>query len=181
MTSQTLAPSCTNLDIGAYDATRAAVAANPPAGRGTFTTITTWADGARARTVARSFAVETDEPAPLGGTDRAVDPMELLLASLGTCLTIGWVTGAAKRGLDFRSLVIRVEGDYDLAGYLALDGEVRPGFSTVRYSVEVDTDAEPAVLEDIRLAAEATSPMFDNVARPTPIEARIVTPAAAAG
>ncbi len=119
MTSPTLAPSCANLDLGAYDTTRAAVAADSAAGRGSFTAVTTWTDGARARTVARSFAVETDEPAPLGGTDRAVDPMELLLAALGTCLTIGWVTGAAKRGLDFRSLVIRVEGDYDLAGYLA--------------------------------------------------------------
>lgn len=179
MTSQTLAPSCTNLDVGAYDTTRAAVAADPSAGRGSFTTVTTWTDGARARTVARSFAIETDEPAPLGGTDRAVDPMELLLASLGTCLTIGWVTGAAKRGIDFRSLVIRVEGDYDLARYLALDQDVRPGFSLLRYTVEVDTDAEPAVLDEIRRAAEATSPMFDNIARPTPVEARVAASAGA--
>ena len=176
MTSQTLAPSCTTLDLGAYETTRAAVAADPAAGRGTFTTVTTWTDGARARTVARSFAIETDEPAPLGGTDRAVDPMELLLASLSTCLTIGWVTGAAKRGIDFRSLVIRVEGEYDLQGYLALDEQVRPGFSSIRYTVEVDTDAGAAVLDEIRRAAEATSPMFDNVARPTPIEARVVAP-----
>lgn len=179
MSSPILAPSCTNLDLGAYDATRAAVAADPSAGRGSFTTLTTWTDGARARTVARSFAIETDEPAPLGGSDRAVDPMELLLAALGTCLTIGWVTGAAKRGLDFRSLLIRVEGSYDLAGYLALDEDVRPGFSALGYTVEVDTDAEPAVLEEIRRAAEATSPMFDNIARPTPIEARIVAAAGA--
>ncbi|MDA8203976.1 MAG: OsmC family protein [Chloroflexi bacterium] len=179
MPSQTLAPSCTNLALGACDTTRAAVAADPAAGRGSFTTVTTWTDGARARTVARSFAVETDEPAPLGGTDRAVDPMELLLASLGSCLTIGWVTGAAKRGLDFRSLVIRVEGDYDLAGYLALNEDVRPGFSSLRCTVEVDTDAEAAVLEEIRRAAEATSPMFDNIARPTPIEPRIVASAGA--
>jgi len=47
--------------------------------------------------------------------------MELILASLGTCLTIGWVTQAAKRGVDFRRLEIKVEGDYDLRGYLAID------------------------------------------------------------
>lgn len=181
MTSQTLAPSCTNLDLGAFETTRRAVAADPAAGKGSFTSVTTWEDAARARTVARSFTIETDEPAPLGGTDRAVDPMELLLAALGTCLTIGWVTGAAKRGLDFRSLVIRVEGDYDLAGYLALDEDVRPGFSSLRYTVEVDSDAEAAVLEEIRRAAEATSPMFDNIARPTPVEARVVASATAGG
>jgi putative redox protein len=35
---------------------------------------------------ARSFTIETDEPAPLGGTDKAIEPMELLLAAVGTCL-----------------------------------------------------------------------------------------------
>ena len=90
--------------------------------------MTAWEDGTRARTTARSFSIETDEPKPLGGTDRAVDPMELLLASLGTCLTIGWTTQAAKRGVDFRALRIEVNGDYDLRGYLDLDDAIRPGF-----------------------------------------------------
>ena len=91
-------PSCTNLDLDALRATTDAVTASPEAGRGSFSSVTRWEDGARARTTARSFVIETDEPAPLGGTDAAVDPMELLPAAVGTCLTIGWVTQAAKRG-----------------------------------------------------------------------------------
>lgn len=143
------------------------------AGTGSFGTVTRWEDGARARTTARSFSIETDEPAPLGGTDAAVDPMELLLASLGTCLTIGWVTHAAKRGVDFRDLSIEVEGDYDLRGYLAIDEHVRPGFGAVRYTVHVDSDADQATLDEIRHAAERTSPMFDNVLNGTRVEAHI--------
>jgi uncharacterized OsmC-like protein len=164
-----MAGSCTTLDLSAFDATREAVAQDPSAGLGTFTTETRWEDGARARTVARSFTIETDEPAPLGGTDAAVDPMELLLAAVGTCLTIGWVTQAAKRGIDFRDLRIDVTGDFDLRGYLALDDEVRPGYTNVRYTVHVDSDATPEQLEEIRLAAERTSPMLDNVKAPTPV------------
>lgn len=64
--------------------------------------------------------------------------MELLLASLGTCLTIGWVTQAAKRGVDFRDLTIEVRDEYDLRGYPALDDDVRPGFSEIGYSVNVE-------------------------------------------
>lgn len=165
--------SCTNLDIESFDRTREAVAADPSIGRGGFKTITAWEDGARARTTARSFSIETDEPAPLGGTDQAVDPMELLLASLGTCLTIGWVTQARKRGIDFRDLVIEVDGDYDLRGYLALDDEVRPGYTAIRYDVKVDTDASPDVLEEIRAAAERTSPMFDNIANGARVDAHV--------
>jgi putative redox protein len=122
--------SCTILDLDAFEATKSGVEADPTAGQGAFQTTTTWEDGARARTVARSFTIETDEPAPLGGTDQAVDPMELLLASVGTCLTIGWVTNAVRRGVDFRDLRIDVSGDYDLRGYLGID-ETRPGFGSI--------------------------------------------------
>lgn len=165
--------SCTNLDLEAFDATRQAVADDPAAGTGTFTSVTHWEDGARARTSARSFTIETDEPAPLGGTDAAVDPMELLLASLGTCLTIGWVTQAARRGIDYRSLTIEVEGAFDLRGYLALEDGVRPGFDRISYRVDVDSDATTEQLEEIRSAAEATSPMFDNILNGTRIDADV--------
>lgn len=167
--------SCTTLDLDAYTATRTAVEADPSAGVGAFETVTVWEDGARARTTARSFTIETDEPTPLGGTDEAVDPMELLLASVGTCLTIGWVTNAAKRGVEFRELRITVTGDYDLRGYLGIGGETRPGFGAVRYTVDVDADAPADVLEEIRAAAEAGSPMVDNVINPTPVVGEVRT------
>lgn len=164
-----MAKSCTSLDLGAYEATRAAVEADPSAGVGNFTTVTEWTDGARAKTTARSFSIETDEPSPLGGTDQAVDPMELVLGAVGTCLTIGWVTQAARQGIDFQDLRIEVEGDYDLRGYLGIGGDTRPGFGSLRYTVHVDTDATDAELDDIRKAAESGSPVVDNVLNATPL------------
>jgi uncharacterized OsmC-like protein len=166
-------PTCTTLDLDAFDATRDAVSNDPSAGKGTFSTITTWQGGARAHTTARSFSIETDEPAPLGGTDVAVDPMELVLAAIGTCLTIGWVTQARRRGIDYRDLRIEVEGNFDLRGYLDLDEQVRPGFSEINYTIHVDTDAEPEVLAEIQEITERTSPMFDNVLNATPVRGRI--------
>ena len=113
------------------------------------------------------------EPAPLGGTDKAIDPMELLLAAVGTCLQIGWVTHANRRGVDFRSLRIETKGEYDLSGYLALDPNLPPGFLNISYTVDVDTDADPAVLDEIRLAAENGSPVTQNVLKGTPIRSEI--------
>lgn len=161
--------SCTTLDMEAFRQTRDAVAADPSVGLGSFTTTTSWEDGARARTTARSFVLQTDEPTPLGGTDQAIDPMELVLAAIGTCLTIGWVTQANQKGIDYRDLKIEVSGDFDLRGYLSLDEQVRPGFTGITYTVTVDTDADDAVLEEIRKVTEATSPMFDNVLNATPV------------
>lgn len=163
------------VDLSALEATRAAVAADPNVGVASFTTVTTWEDGARARTTARSFILQTDEPKPLGGTDAAVDPMELVLAAVGTCITVGWVTQAVQRGIEYRSLEVQVTGSYDLQGYLALGGDVRPGFQTIEYTVHVDSDARPQTLEEIRAAVEATSPMFDNVRNATPVKGSIET------
>jgi uncharacterized OsmC-like protein len=168
-----MAGSCTTLDLDAFQATRDAVAQDPSAGQGSFTTVTTWEDGARARTTARTFSIETDEPAPLGGTDAAVDPMELVLAAVGTCLNIGWVTQARKRGIDYRDLQIEVSGNYDLRGYLDIDDDTRPGFTDISYTVTVDTDATPEQLAEIKEAAERTSPMFDNVLNSTPVDGRV--------
>lgn len=168
-----MAGTCKTLDIDAYNATRAQVAADPMAGQGNFETVTEWRDGAQAVTTARSFTIETDEPAALGGKDQRIDPMELLLASLGTCLTIGWVNQANFRGLDYRNLKIRVHAPFDLRGYLGVDGSVRPGFQEIAYTVEVDSDADPETLEAIRQAAEAGSPMFDNIFNPTAIRGEV--------
>lgn len=165
--------SCCTLDIDTMKATRAHIAENPSAGQGAFESVTVWRDGAQAVTTARSFTIQTDEPAPLGGKDQHIDPMELLLAALGSCLTIGWVTQARLRGIDFRKLQITVRAPFDLRGYLGLDPAVRPGFGSLSYSVEVDTDAEGAVLEEIRAATEKGSPMFDNIRNPTAIDGQI--------
>jgi uncharacterized OsmC-like protein len=165
--------SCFSLDMDTFDQTKEAIRNDPKLGQGTFTTVTEWVDGSLARTTARSFSIETDEPTPLGGTDKAIDPMELLLAAVGTCLQIGWVTHANRRGIDFRSLRIETQGDYDLQGYLGLDRNIPPGYVNISYTVEVDTDADPAVLEEIRVAAENGSPVTQNVLKGTPIRSDV--------
>jgi len=162
--------SCQSLDLDAYEQTKQAVAKDPSLGQGAFEAVTTWEDGARAVTRARSFTIATDEPKPLGGGDSAIDPMELLLATLGSCMQIGWVTQARLRGIELRRLEIKVRGGYDLRGYLNLDQTVRPGFGGLDYTVEVEADADPAVLAAIRKAVERGSPMFDNIAHATAIK-----------
>lgn len=165
--------SCTMMNMDNYASTRDAVNKDPAIGQGKFSTVTEWHGGAQASTKARTFSIKTDEPQPLGGKDEHIDPMELLLAALGSCLTIGWVTHANKRGVDFRNLKITVDADFDLRGYLELDPKVRPGFGGLSYKVEVDTDASPAVLAEIQKAAEKGSPMFDNILNGTPIKGTI--------
>jgi len=161
--------SVNSLDLDAYHATREAVGRDPEQGRGAFEAVTEWRDGALAETRARSFRIQTDEPESLGGGDTAIDPMELLLGAVGSCLTIGWVTHARKRGVELRDLRITVRAPFDLRGYLGVDSAVRPGFTALEYEVEVDAEVDDATLEAIRAAAEAGSPVVDNVCNATPL------------
>ncbi len=154
-------------------ATRERVQRDPASATGSFSVATDWSHGTRTIARARSFQMGTDEPVILGGTDEAPDPMELLLAALGSCLTIGWVKQSQLRGIVLRHLRIVVEAPYDLRGYLAMADDVRPGFSKPTYRVEVDSDASSDVLAEIKLAAERTSPMLDNILNATPLTGTI--------
>jgi uncharacterized OsmC-like protein len=59
-----------------------------------------------------SFAV--DEPAPLGGTDTAANPVEYALAALGSCQVITYQFWAAKLGIPLDAITVTVDGDLDL-------------------------------------------------------------------
>lgn len=170
--------SCFNIDLGRLNEFARAVREDPAKARFTFTTTTTWRDGAVTETRARDNVIVADEPEVLGGTDTAADPVELLLASLASCVSIGLVTQAAERGIELRDFEIGVEGDLDVRGYLGEPG-VRPGFSEIRYTIKVDSDAPVEALEEILRTVERTSPMLDNISNGVPVSARLEATAVA--
>lgn len=161
--------SCSSINLDSWDAMSASVTSDPSVGQGSFTSVTEWQDGALARSTARTFVIETDEPEIVGGSDKGIDPLELLLAAIGSCLTIGWATRAAQRGIEFNSLTIQVDGDFDLRGFLGVAPEVRPGLTDIRFLVTVDTDASDEVIGEIHEASMAGSPVVDTVLKGTSI------------
>ena len=63
-------------------------------------------DGAfRSEASVRGFApIASDEPAALGGTDSAPNPVEQLLAAFGNCLAVGYAANASVAGIEIREL-----------------------------------------------------------------------------
>ncbi len=66
----------------------------------------------------REVQVEVDEPKALGGTDRAMNPVELLLCALGGCMSICAAAFAGACGVDLQGFSVEVEGDLDPDGFL---------------------------------------------------------------
>lgn len=75
----------------------------------------------------RGHKVIVDEPLDLGGTDRGMNPVELLLSALGACQSIVARTYAKKFDIDLQNFWVELEGDIDLDGFLG-KSDVRPGF-----------------------------------------------------
>ena len=74
----------------------------------------------RLRPVEDHAPILTDEPKLLAGADTAPNPVELVLAAVGSCLAVGYTAAAAAQGIVLRSLEIEVEGDLDLQVFLGI-------------------------------------------------------------
>lgn len=175
MSATTSHKSCQMLNLGNYRNFLQQVQEDPTKARFSFSATTIWQGGAITETVARGRAITADEPEAFGGKDSAADPVELLLAALTSCVSIGLVTQAAKRGIEIEDFEIEVTGDMDLRGYLGLDDAIRPGYTDLQYVVRVKSDTPLDVIQELLSASERTSPMFDTIRNGVPISSRLET------
>ncbi len=116
--------------------------------------------------IARSHKIVADEPCELLGSDDAANPQELLMAAVNACMTVGYVAGAALKGITLNSLEIRTKGTLDLRGFLGLDDRVPPGYQAIDYEVSISGDGTPEQFEEIHQTVMKTSPNYFNLNRP---------------
>ena len=116
--------------------------------------------------VTRSHKIIADEPCELLGSDSAPNPQELLMAAFNACITVGYVAGAALKGITLDSLEIATKGELDLRGFLGLSDAVPPGYESVDYEVRIKGDGSPADFEEIHQTVMKTSPNYFNMSRP---------------
>lgn len=120
-------------------------------------------DNLLVETESRGHKVIVDEPENLGGTDQGMNPVELLLSSLGACQSIVARTYAEKFEVDLKNFWVELEGDIDLDGFLG-KSDVRPGFSDIRYTFHIETDAPEDKLRAYKEFIEAHCPVGDSIA-----------------
>jgi len=114
--------------------------------------------------------VSSSTSRPACGTDKGPNPVELVLAALGTCQEITYRAYAAALGIPLEGVRVELEGDLDLRGFFAVDESVRPGYQGVRGTVHLTSSAKPEVLEQLRQAVNAHCPVLDIIANPVPVK-----------
>ena len=165
------------MDINGIDVTELrssieSVKKDPALGHYTFNAMTTWRGGARSSTDVRGFAIESDEPVVLVGSNTAPNAVELVLAALGACLTVGVTYVAAQRGITIQSMKFTIEGELDIRGFFGMKG-IYPGYERIRVIVHLQADANREDLETLLTTVIETSPVRDIIARNVPVNIQL--------
>jgi uncharacterized OsmC-like protein len=138
----------------------------PELGHHTFKSETEWKGGTLSESKIRQFTFMADEPTWLGGTDKAPNPVELMLGAFSACLATGYAANAAAMGIKIENMRIVQEGYLDLAGFFGISDEIRPGFQNIKTITYIKTDAPKEKLDALKKHVEKTSPCGDICSNP---------------
>ena len=163
-----------------------AITDEPEVGRFGFRAETEWTDGLQCVTAidefdqagehirTQEFRIEGDEPEQILGKRTAPNAVELLLAALGSCLSVGYAANAAAMGIELDGLRFELAGDVDLRGFLGISEDIRAGYDAVTCTAYIDTDASVEELAELRERVETTSPLMDTITNAVPLETDVV-------
>ena len=172
------------LDLDALNEVVREIQSDPRKGMVAFRVHSAWRGQTRSRStvdsytiggqdVRRHFEVDVDEPYELLGQNSAPNPQEMLMTALNACIMVGYVAGAAVKGIVLERVEIETAGELDLRGFLGIDPDVRPGYEAIRYTVRIKGNGTPQQFREIHETVMKTSPNYFNVSRPIRIDAAL--------
>ncbi|MCY4371704.1 MAG: OsmC family protein [bacterium] len=168
MTTQT-EQKLNDVDIGAVGALVTAVAEDPDKGQTEWQATVNWTGAFRSEASIRDFdPIPSDEPAGLGGTDTAPNPVEQVLAALGNCLAVGYAANATAVGVEINDLRIELSGDVDLQTFLGLKPG-HAGYGGLSVKVHLDSDATDEQLAALHDKVVNSSPVGHTLSNPVPL------------
>lgn len=121
----------------------------------TYTVKSTFVNGLEIDVGARHHTIRVDQSAERGGTNKGMNPVELLLAGISTCLTMSILISAEAAKIKIDDISVEVEGEREPS--------VRPGLTRVKMTVDVKTDAAEAVFRQFLDGVVSNAPVVDSV------------------
>ena len=101
-----------------------------------------------------------------GGDGSFLCSGDMLLEALVACAGVTLRAVATSLGIPVRSGRVRAEGDLDFRGTLGVDSEAPVGFSAIRLSFELDTDADEEQLATLQKLTERYCVVYQTLTRP---------------
>jgi uncharacterized OsmC-like protein len=164
-----------DIDVDELGTMLEAVEDDPDLASFTFSAETEWTGGFESETRianfeqagetvdSEEFTIVGDEPEELFGDRAGPNAVELLLAAIGSCLSVTYAGHAATKGIEIDDMRFEFEGDIDLRGFFGMSDEVRAGYEEIRCTTHVESDADEEELRALHEEVTETSPLYDNV------------------
>ena len=153
--------------IGAFTET-------PEAAKVVFRADTELVEDLKCKIAIRDFdPIMIDEPAELGGTNTAANPLEVLVGALGTCQEIIYNAYASVMGIQIDELKVEVKGYCDLRGLLSIDEKTPSGFSKIQYVTTIKSPADIEAIKQLVAVTESHCPVLDTLVRPIEVTGEV--------
>jgi uncharacterized OsmC-like protein len=110
-----------------------------------------------------------------GGDGSLLCSGDMLLEALVACAGVTLQAVATSLGIEVESGTVRAEGELDFRGTLAVDREAPVGFSAIRLSFELETDADREQLDTLLKLTERYCVVFQTVAGSPQLSATLAT------
>jgi uncharacterized OsmC-like protein len=114
-------------------------------------------------TTGRALATAGLHPAT-GGDGSLLCSGDMLLEALVACAGVTLRAVSTSLGIDVRSGRVRAEGDLDFRGTLGVDREAPVGFSAIRLSFELETDADEDQVATLKRLTERYCVVYQTLA-----------------
>jgi uncharacterized OsmC-like protein len=101
-----------------------------------------------------------------GGDGLSLCSGDMLLEALAACAGVTMQAVATSLEIPLRSGEVRVEGDLDFRGTLAVAKDAAVGFTDIRVRFDLDTDATAEQLETLIRLTERYCVVFQTLAHP---------------
>jgi uncharacterized OsmC-like protein len=123
---------------------------------------------------ARALAEAGLHPAT-GGDGSLLCSGDMLLEALVACAGVTLRAVSTSLGIAVNGGRVRAEGDLDFRGTLGVDREAPVGFSAIRLSFELDTDADEPQLETLKRLTERYCVVYQTLAGGPVLSTRLTT------
>lgn len=142
-----------------------ALTLKPALGRDTGISKTRIREGLTCDVQEGNWKFSVDMPASVGGNGSAPTPGVYGRAALGSCLAMGYMMQAALMNITINSLEVEVQADFDDGVLLGIHKDVPPGYTEVRYTVTIESDAPEQEIMRLIEEGDNRSPYLDVFSR----------------
>jgi uncharacterized OsmC-like protein len=109
-----------------------------------------------------------------GGDGSLLCSGDMLLEALVACAGVTLRAVATSLGIAVSGGRVRAEGDLDFRGTLGVEREAPVGFSAVRLSFELETDADAEQLDTLQRLTERYCVVYQSLAQPPTLATELV-------